>query len=102
MSLGSVSVNSSVRLVGSVVVLGRCGSDEMSVRTRKQKTALVSQQGESQTMANGNGTIHKSSPRRDPFSPPLGESKENIFLFYPNIIGRPVVPVSFFLSIRGF
>lgn len=57
----------------------------MTGRTRKQKASQRSQtDDESPAAPLGNGTIHKGSPGKK-IAP--DQPKENIFLFWPNIIG---------------
>ncbi|KAL2003202.1 hypothetical protein VTN02DRAFT_4702 [Thermoascus thermophilus] len=59
----------------------------MSARTRRQKAAAAAQSDGSGTSASENGSIHTPSPKKEVSSPAPEETQENVFLFYPNLIG---------------
>lgn len=58
----------------------------MSGRTRRQKASQQSQAEEDKAVPRENGTIQKTSPKKKQAAA-SDMPKENIFLFWPNIIG---------------
>jgi hypothetical protein len=63
----------------------------MSVKARRQKpTAAVSDDNDSSSSITGNGAIRGPASKRTLHPPPVAkEQEENVFLFYPNLIGMP-------------
>lgn len=67
----------------------------MSARTRRQKAAAAALSDESDVPSNGNGAV-LTPPTGVNVSPAVEEPQENIFLFYPNVIGTYAEGVGFF------
>jgi CDP-diacylglycerol--inositol 3-phosphatidyltransferase len=69
----------------------------MSVKARRQKpTAAVSDDNDSSSSITGNGTIRGPASKQTLHPPIAKEQEENVFLFYPNLIGyvRIILAVS--------
>lgn len=77
------------RSIGAIV---KGYSFTMSVRTRRQKAAAAAVDEQPATAANGVADI-TSTPKRAEKGP-----QENIFLFWPNLVGKPRNPYTSFFS----
>jgi CDP-diacylglycerol--inositol 3-phosphatidyltransferase len=64
----------------------------MSVRTRRQKAAAAAV--DEQPASTANGVAHTTSTPKKAEKEP----QENIFLFWPNLVGKPRSPYAGFLS----